>query len=256
MSMGKQLTARERKELARFRFADEDQGPGCSVKVADLLEPILFQEYFQLIAENTGASSPRSAGSIFMKRYAFLAVIYLYAMTAWSKQLNVSPGNLFLRAKEKNNLWMLDIYFENKETNPVLSDRAEWRKTALKHLFADNIFRVMEMAGRACKISKLILWENIAIYIFWLYETVFPEIMDMEIQERAAADFDYIVNHAPGSCFGNYHQNPIKKYSVPLEYQPETGQEIRARKTCCFSYEAESIGDYCKTCPHICRDKL
>jgi ferric iron reductase protein FhuF len=49
--------------------------------------------------------------------------------------------------------------------------RAEWRQDVIKTLFAKNMAPIIAKLEKTFGISKLILWENIAIYLFWLYET-------------------------------------------------------------------------------------
>ena len=78
---------------------------------------------------------------------------------------------------------------------------------------------------------------------------------DEEVRERAKEDFHYLVLEAPGSLFGNYHENPIKRYFVQKRYIEHLQEEVRVRTTCCFSYLLEGSPKRCKTCPHIYKVK-
>lgn len=61
-------------------------------------------------------------------------------------------------------------------------------------------------------ISKTILWENVAIYIYWLYEKDLLSHENDEIRKRTKEDFHYLINEAPGNIFRNCNRNPLKKY--------------------------------------------
>ena len=98
------------------------------------------------------------------------------------------------------------------------------------------------------KQSKHILWGNIAISLFWLYETVLPKIEDVEIQNRAKEDFHYLISEASGTLFGNEHTNPLKRYYHKKVYIEDLQEEVRVRTTCCFSYLLKGTTKRCKIC--------
>ena len=86
------------------------------------------------------------------------------------------------------------------------------------------------------KQSKLILWDNIAIYLFWLYETVLPKNRrTQKYRIEPKEDFDYLISEAPETLFGNEHTNPIKRYYHKKVYIEDLQEEVRVRTTCCFS---------------------
>ncbi|WP_210365250.1 IucA/IucC family C-terminal-domain containing protein [Bacillus sp. REN3] len=190
------------------------------------------------------APDVKTAASILMKRFAFLAVIHLYAMTVFDKRLDSKPGNIIVLDMYKEGLWLPEFRFTSWETVASRAGmRDGWKEDSIRYLFADNLSPLIDGLVKETKIPKLILWENIAIYIYWLYEKVLPGIAE----ERAAADFAYLLHSAPGNLFGDDHQSPLKKY------YSETGMKAleRPRRTCCFSYKVKG-GDYCKICPVVC----
>ncbi|MEH7440799.1 siderophore-iron reductase FhuF [Bacillus sp. JJ1122] len=252
--MKAELTADEIKELSKFRFAAELPDGVTPIAFTSLLEESSMNNLLRKLEAEMSAPDLKTTASVWMKRHAFLAVIYLYAMSVFNKQLNAAPDSLLLVEMKKDGLWLPDFYFKSKSAL-ICSDegRNEWRREAVRHLFMDNIFPVMEALGKAAKISKLILWENVAVYIYWLYEKVVAEHADEAIKARAAEDFDYVIQLAPGSLFGNYHQNPLARYHAEPDYQ-EDADFVRVRKTCCFTYKLNAKG-YCKTCPKICGPK-
>ncbi|MGA9224933.1 MAG: siderophore-iron reductase FhuF [Mesobacillus sp.] len=253
--MKAELSASEVNELSKFRFATELRDGVTPIEFTSLLEESSMNSLLNKLQVEMSAPDLKTTASVWMKRHAFLAVIYLYAMSVFNKQLNAAPDSLLLVEMKKDGLWLPDFYFKSKSAL-LCSDenRNEWRREAVRHLFKDNIFPVMETLGKAAKISKLILWENVAVYIYWLYEKVVAEHADEVIKARAAEDFDYIILHAQGSLFGNYHQNPLARYYTEPVYQEDTNSYVRVRKTCCFSYKLNAKG-FCKTCPKICGPK-
>ncbi|MBT2693186.1 IucA/IucC family C-terminal-domain containing protein [Bacillus sp. ISL-55] len=251
--MRTELTQIEIDILANYRFVVAEPEKDVQIDFRPFIEAATMGVYLKRF--NVGLKAPdlKTAASVFMKRHAFLAVLYLYSMSAFNKKLDVSPENIILADAIKDGLWLPDFYLKNKtaEVCPA-GERLVWRTEAVRHLFVDNLFPVMEAISKSAKISKLILWENVAVYIFWLYEKILSQTEDHEVKARASEDFSFLVNHAPGKLFGRYNNNPIARYYSDPVYQEESDSYIRIRKTCCFSYLLKEKGSYCKTCPRTC----
>jgi ferric iron reductase protein FhuF len=230
--------------LEKYRLTSET---GRSFNVASLMDKSFALEFMRKLAYSIGSPSERAAASIFIKRYAFIAVISLFAMTTANKKLNLAIDNIEMEEAESGKEWLPMISLKDtsyQEWNG--EDRDEWRKSIYRDLFADNIYLLVERFEKTFKVSKLILWENIAVYLFWLYETELKELNNPNVH----SDFDFLIKEAEGNLFGDYHLNPIQKY-----YSVKPSQdEIRMRKTCCFTYQLGS--KRCKTCPctHITND--
>ena len=254
--MKAELTASERKELSRFRFAPELPQGESLLEFSSLLEENRILSMLSKLEAELASPDLKTTASLWTKRHAFLAVIYLYAMSVFNKQLNASPETLLFIQLKKEGLWLPEFYFKDSSVIPCPEqNRNEWRRESISHLFKENIFPMMEVLGKAAKISKLILWENAAVYIYWLYEKVLAEHENEQIRLRAADDFDYLIRCAPGSLFGNYHQNPLARYYTEPQYQEDSASFVRVRKTCCFSYKLNVKG-FCKTCPKTCGPKI
>lgn len=247
------LNEQEISILKGMRLAVESATSDLSIEMESfLVDDLRFYQYLELLKGKIGSPNDKVTASIFVKRYAFLVVIYLYAMTAWNKRLNGNVGNLFLVSSDQDEMWLPSFSFADLsfiEATP--ENREEWRRETVKLLFAENLFLVMDRLMRTTKTSKYILWENIAVYIFWLYETVFVDLKDQTIKDRASADFDYLVKQAPGELFGGYNQNPLTRYFTDPIFIPEYGKKVRVRKTCCFSCELKNP-KRCNTCPPKC----
>ncbi|MDM5228579.1 IucA/IucC family C-terminal-domain containing protein [Cytobacillus sp. NJ13] len=246
------LTGEQAEVLGQFRLAqDAGEGSPLTIEVKDLLDSKRIGAYLSRVKNHIGAHDNKTAASILVKRYAFLPVIYLYSMTSWNLKLDISHENITIVSQEKNGLWIPGFTFKILHGQGCETDRGEWREDAVRSLFSDHIFPILNGVASESKISKQILWENIAIYLFWLYEKVLPAEV---YSARAAEDFKFIMDEAPGNLFGGYNINPLKKYDSEKVLIESTGKLVRPRKTCCFSYLTNS-GKRCGTCPQACNIK-
>ncbi len=236
-------------QLRQFRLTTEEKLSELSISLNELLDENVLLRYLEKVGGHIGSPNLKVTASIFVKRYAFLAVIYLYGITAWNKKLNASLNNIRFQTKETDDLWLPEFYFDTINIEIAKENRYEWREKALKEFFSENAHVLINQLSKVTKQSKLILWENIAIYLFWLYESVLPKLDDEELRNRAKEDFHYLVYETPGSLFGNYHANPISRYYDNKMYNEHLQEEVRIRTTCCFNYMLDNSKNFCKTCP-------
>ncbi|MGJ7920143.1 IucA/IucC family C-terminal-domain containing protein [Neobacillus sp. LXY-4] len=248
------LTEQEISILKGFRLTDTKVKAELSIELTNLLgNNECCREYLQKLTSEFGSPSDKVTASIFIKRYAFLPAIYLYAMTVWNKRLNIEFSNVSIESHKQDDLWLPSFYFKNLSFSEFnTGNRDEWRKEAITNLFRDHLFPVISKFVQHTKISKYVLWENIAVYIFWLYESVLSEIDDPHVRKRALDDLRYIVKETTGELFGGYHQNPLTKYYSEPVFNEIHNQEIRVRKTCCFSNQLSHHSKSCYTCPANC----
>lgn len=246
--MESHLIEKEKQQLREFRFTEEKGPSELSLELGQLMDSEILSDYLKRLSKLIGAPNFQTAASIFMKRYAFLAVIFLYSMTVYNKRLDVSFRNISLEAIGNREQWLPQFYFKQTRAAALTGDRNEWRKECIKQLFAEHLFPVVNHLIKETKIPKHILLENIAIYIYWLYEKILFSYDDMEIRGRAQEDFHYLIHKAPGNFFDIINRNPLKKYDNDLVIREFEG-EVRIRTTCCLSYRLKNGGKYCKTCP-------
>ncbi|MBY0159088.1 (2Fe-2S)-binding protein [Cytobacillus firmus] len=246
------LTGEQAEALGQFRLVlDSGEGSPLTIEVKKLLDSSQTGPYLDKVKNHIGATDKKTAASILIKRYAFLPVIYLYSMTSWNIKLDIRPENITFVSQEKDGLWLPCFSFIHLQGQEIEEEREKWREDALRTLFNGHIFPVLNRIAIEANVSKLILWENIAIYLFWLYEKILP----LETHsERAAEDFEFILEKASGNLFGCEKTNPLKKFDSTKILIESTGQTVRPRKTCCYSYLTSS-GKRCGTCPQACRIK-
>lgn len=237
--------------LFDFRLAETMNNDELSISIDSLMNDGLVT-YLHKVKIEIGAANDKVAGSMLIKRYAFLAVIALYTMSKYDRKLNVNPNNLTLVSSYADGLWLPKFYFVDQNFEAIVGNREHFREQYVRDIFANHIFLLIDLVSKTTNISKLVLWENIAVYLFWLYENVLSA--DKEQNEWIEKDFRYIFYEAPGNVFGTYHNNPLTKYDSEKIYNLATEKFIRARKTCCFSYQLES-GKRCSTCPCLQLDE-
>lgn len=247
--MVSKLSKQEQEELSEYRLSfigDKKE----AIHTLEFLDPLFLEKYLQELSLKIGSPSLKVTASIFMKRYAFLAVIGLFAMSRWDKRIDLSMKNVWLENASNSFIWLPAFSLDNPVAIELDSpERDEWRKSVIEELFSQHISLLIEQLKKVTKISKLILWENIAVYLFWLYETVLSEAGDEKRQQTIQSDFKFIFTMVDGQLFGQYNLNPLAKYNHPKKHFVETNEDIRIRKTCCFSYKLGSSMKRCKTCP-------
>ncbi|WP_225986105.1 IucA/IucC family C-terminal-domain containing protein [Psychrobacillus glaciei] len=235
-------------QLRSLRLTTERMHSELSIETTLLLDEQHLKEYVDTIRQRIGAANEKVAASLFMKRYAFLPAIYLYAMTSWNERLNVSYENVSIETDNSKEIWLPNFHFHNLETEISRSNREKWRTTCIESLFKEHVSPIIELLSHITKVSKLILWENVVVYISWLYEKVLLEDRNSkEIVSRAKEDFHFIISHAPGNLFGDYGVNPISRF-----YKEDIDYDSRRRSTCCYSHLTTNK-QYCSTCPHFCK---
>ncbi|RDU37785.1 hypothetical protein DRW41_08160 [Neobacillus piezotolerans] len=236
------VSAGEKAVLEGFRFSDEPMEGMISAN--SLLDPEEMHSFIQRLKLTFQTDSDKVAASVFMKRYAFLAVIALYTMSAWNKKLDVRPENIFFEPPADEPKWLPKFYLKNTQSVAWNSeDRQTLFQKGIADLFTSHINPVIEMLAKTTGVSKLILWENVAIYMLWLYES------KLESTPNAADDLDFIFKKAEGKLFGRYNRNPINKFYTEKTYVDDLDELIRIRQTCCFSYLTGEKAARCKTCP-------
>ncbi|WP_144510862.1 IucA/IucC family C-terminal-domain containing protein [Bacillus sp. FJAT-22090] len=238
-------------KLRKLRLTTEKKKSRLSIEVNALLDEQSLTNYLHILSDHIEASNNKVAASLFVKRYAFLPVIYLYVMTVWNEKLDITYSNLSIQTEDNEKQWLPKFYFHHLRMESLEEDRESWRIDCIKNLFKEHISPVMELLSHTTKVSKLILWENIAIYIFWLYETVLSDDdIPVDIALRAKEDFYFLISEATGNLFGDYDVNPLTRY-----YYEVSNDEVRKRGTCCYSY-LTSNREYCSTCPKSCKKRM
>lgn len=243
------LLSEEKTQLEQFRlhFEREPQ-ERLWIESADLLDKNNLTTYLEYVTECIHAPNIMVTASLFSKRYSYLLLVpVLYSMSRFNKFFNVAIGNIKIIDGFENDLWLPKLYVKDQTMLMPTNDkeRMEWRSLYYKQIFGQHLTKVWDLLSSVGKVPKQTLWENTAIYIFWLFETVLHETST----ERTKEDFHFLLFEADGTFFGNNIKNPLTCFYNNKVFK--NGLEIRPRQTCCFFYQI-SEKSMCKTCPKKC----
>ncbi|MEJ9310173.1 IucA/IucC family C-terminal-domain containing protein [Priestia megaterium] len=248
------LNKKEQSELAeKFRCTFKDNSlyrlsPSSCMDESTLRVELLW------IQQTMEAANLRAAASMLAKRYSFVAVAALYSFIVFQKKINASTENVLLHTEDAETMWLPKVFISEIEIIEVTEgNRKILLDELLDELFAHQIEPIWSALRKVTKISKLTLWENVAVYIHWLYDLLLAneEIDNVEVQKV----LQYVLEEAEGHQFGSYHHNPLARYSPLPQYVEKQKQEVRVRQTCCLSYQTGAKETYCRTCPVICKPK-
>lgn len=243
------LTGQQWEILRKYRFhASTPSLKG--VEATSFLDGGKMKSYLSHRRSLIGTDDLKVAASLFMKRYAFVAAMGLMTMTYWNMKLNLKPENLIVVDGDKNGLWMPQFHLKDASVTEFTSQ--EEKVSFIQSIFRDHLDLVIQSLKNATKLSNLILWENIAVYVFWIFENE-----DFLLNDGMRCDRDdqlqMLLADENSQWFGSYHSNPLAGYYSRKVNIEEKAEKVRVRKTCCFSYRLENGEQYrCKTCPQTC----
>src|SRR5690606_31416022 len=115
----------------------------------------------------------------------------------------------------------------------------------LKSLFT-KMNELVEIVTKVTRVPKPNLWENISVYVYWLYETKLKDERFKENADRIKSDFELLIRGLDADAFGG-QCNQLTNFYWGRRIE-EDGTRIR--RTCCFYYGANSGRKTCTTCPH------
>lgn len=216
-----------------------------------LLQHEHCEQYLTWLAQHIGSPSLRIAGSMLIKRYAFLLVSpVLYAMTYYNKGILLRESSLQLVTlkNEPDHLrrsLFPDLLLPQKQlqvTEPEHNNREQWRECIIRELFEHHLSPLMRTVAAVSSISSATLWENVMVRIAPLYEE--DDTADLALLERIKDDFSYIVSQAPGELYA-MRKNP---FTVFTQRTDDNGIEAKPKRlTCCLYYLMAP--EYCRKCP-------
>ncbi|MEK9197031.1 IucA/IucC family C-terminal-domain containing protein [Ureibacillus sp. 179-F W5.1 NHS] len=234
----------------KFRFTSLTNSSPLSIQISDLLDEAQIHLYLTAIKEKTKAANLGVAASLFVKRYSFAILAALYSMSVLNKRINFSFQNVSIQTLDESDpLWLPSIKFNNIKLSPAPQDRENWRNEILTGIFANHIEVLFNQLHQTTKLSKIIMWENIYIYIVWMYKNLLDDHQYSARYLDMKEDFEWIAARGKGILFGSYKDNPFLKFKSTDEALSNLEGPAQDRKTCCLSYLTENKGHFCKTCP-------
>ncbi|WP_191567172.1 IucA/IucC family C-terminal-domain containing protein [Metabacillus idriensis] len=242
-----QFATEELEILSKFRLGLEQSSSTLSTEAKNLLNPEFLSGYLTEIQPRIHSDRLNVTGSMLIKRYAFLAAMALFSMTVFGKRINTSPENITIETDDEDPLWLPSFYFHTLECIPMEGSREKWRDELLADLFRNHLSRILGVVSKEARISKLILWENIVLYVVWMYDTLLENKPEYVTIEQIQDDYMYVVKEADGELFGDGMKNPFLQF-----YGKQKADEPKMRQTCCLYYLTSEKRDRCSTCPKHC----
>ena len=207
-----QLMDKEMQYLVdNFRLMNQVEDE-VSIPLVQLLDEAFLITYLNDLKKNFKTDNLFVIASQFMKRLGFIMTVpSLYAMTMYNRKLDVRLSNSYLVSKDVNDKWMPYLYVKNKSlTKLELSDRLHHREEIVYELF-NNLSMIIQKISAVASVPKPILWENVAIYVYWLYETRMKNNITGDLDTQVRRDFHYLLYEVPGSvCKESI--NPLQKF--------------------------------------------
>jgi len=170
-------------------------------------------------------------------------------MSVYNKGLDLSVENCSLESSDHS--WLENVGLADVDaTMPATNERHVWRDTVIQAFFVGNIGKLIQVMSKVANVPKAILWENVAVRVFSLYEKRIGGTEDQREQCWGRADFQYLIYEAPGALFGE-RQNPLSRFYGEHISSTVSNAPMRIRKTCCFYYEVSCVEEYCSNCPKV-----
>ncbi|QQZ10472.1 IucA/IucC family C-terminal-domain containing protein [Heyndrickxia vini] len=239
-------------ELSNYRYIDEIKSTHSFINGKDFFDSEKLPAHLVKIGAQMGSPTNKITASMIVKRMAFYGVIHLYAMSVWNKRLVVDIDELKVVENPGDPLWLPEFYFGEYTFIDVENVRTLWREEVIAEVFSGFFHPLLETLRNVTRFSKLVMWENIAIYIFWLYESLLNNEEYNALHNRLRDDFHFIVHEASPALFGPYKNNPLSRFDSEKVIREKNIEPIRVRKTCCFSNLLEKKKNRCSTCPNGC----
>lgn len=247
------LLAEEWDVLAAFGLKSYQQDEPLAIDSSKLLDDALCLETLQKIMPELGAPNLKVTASLVIKRMAFLTLApVLYAMSGFDKGLDVSIENSVFEYPLENRIWQSKMPLKDTSVSVWKSSDKEsrevWRDDILSKVFSGHLTLLVEQFYRLTKVSRRVLWENIAVRVFSIYEQRILTNIAEEKRVIAEADYAYLLDKTSTQLFG-LEENPLTVFYREKQLTALSENPVRVRRTCCFYYQATEPPVYCGSCP-------
>lgn len=223
-----------------------------SFPLRDLLEEKPRVEALRQIKSLLGTANLSVASSMLVKRISFAILIPLVLFSLFQKRIGSPTWNVaLLTPSEVDTLWIPNIAMDlsgMKEVDPVM--RSQERTNLFRWMFQQHVSHWIQGIRSSVNISEITLWENIYIYIRWMYQTMMDEAHSQSVKDQIEEDYLALVTDVelPLTLQG---RNPFISFSQAALRRPE-GAPL-TRQTCCLAYLTSSTPQHCKSCPANCK---
>ncbi|MBM6550788.1 IucA/IucC family C-terminal-domain containing protein [Marinomonas ostreistagni] len=245
------FTPEEWQALAAYGLtqADAEGESGFRVNAEQLVNDESCVAVLEQIKPALGAPNLKVAASLTIKRLAFLVLApTLYALSRFDKGLDVSLAQCEFDYALKDRIWQSKMPLKRIDVTPLCGDRADWRIQVLTQAFAEHLSPVVETMHRLTRSPKRILWENVAVRVFSIYERRVLPGLEGEQKALAQADYAWLLSDGASEVFG-LDTNPIAEFDSAFTELESAAEPVRVRRTCCYYYRATEPQEFCSNCP-------
>lgn len=245
------FTAAEWQALAAYGLtqADSENEVGFRVNAEQLIDDKTCVVLLEQIQPALGAPNLKVTASLTLKRWAFLVLApVLYALSRFDKGLDVSLAQCEFDYALQGRIWQSKLPLISVQVAPLCSDRAAWRVQVLRQAFAEHLTPVVETMHRLTRCPKRILWENVAVRVFSIYERRVLPGLEGQQKVLAQADYAWLLSQEASAVFG-LESNPIEEFDSAFTELEHVGEAVRVRRTCCYYYRATEPQEFCSNCP-------
>lgn len=248
-----ELLTYEWEVLAAFGLKFYQQDEPLAIDSSKLLDDVLCLETLQKIMPELGAPNLKVTASLVIKRVAFLTLApVLYAMSSFDKGLDASIENSVFEYPLENRIWQSKMPLKDTSVSVWKSSDKEsrevWLNEILGKVFAGHLTLLVEKFYHLTKVSRRVLWENIAVRVFSIYEQRILTNIAEEKRVIAEADYAYLLDKTSTQLFG-LEENPLTVFYRDKQLTALSENPVRVRRTCCFYYQATEPPVYCGSCP-------
>ncbi|MET3683404.1 ferric iron reductase protein FhuF [Alkalibacillus flavidus] len=218
--------------------------------VNDLLDEAYLSDVIAEIKPSFATDRDFVVGSQLMKRLGYLLIVpALYSFSTERVAMPLDWSRVALVSKMNGELWLPELYVADDVGYDCAEDLAASREPFFDQLFR-QLASLVQAVSNVSNVPRPILWENVMVYVYWMYETVVNWHHDEATVNQFHDDFNVLIHQLSPDVFGERF-NPIKRFYNGYHYIEPEQTFRRVRTTCCFNYEASSEGKYCKGCPKL-----
>ncbi|KAA0016971.1 siderophore-iron reductase, Fe-S cluster protein [Salinicola corii] len=231
-----------------LRLIPASRADGRSLGARELLDPERCRTLLAQVAPSIGAPERRTAASLLTKRLGFLLTgAPLYALSVCDRGLDLSLDNCVIEFAHDAGRWTSSLPLRSLEGETwPRGDRDMARRELVQRLFAGLIAPIWHVLETEGGVSSRILWENLAVRVYSLYERRLARLEGEAVRTRCAEDFAFLRDAEPDLYGLDF--NPIARFFHARSGTSEGGTE-RFRRTCCLYFKATCPAEYCQTCP-------
>ncbi|NBI29887.1 siderophore-iron reductase FhuF [Chengkuizengella marina] len=232
------------KEKFHIVFEKPDH-PTTTLLGKDLIDEQRLKTWLFRFAEQIKTEDLAAAASIFSKYYAHMMCAIPFIMSFYRKPIATDLKNITIYYVNKNTpyIYIVPSAWIEKSEN-IFTDR----DNTLSTLFKNNLQPFFALLNQMTNLKTLILWENVLVYIDYLYKEGLKMVEDHSTRNLIEQDYLYITQNAKPELFGINSTNPLSIDGKMIDHPEQKGESYRIRKTCCLKYRTMEQ-THCRNCP-------